>query len=409
MRRVRTVVALSDLHLGRDVGYLCSADARFQGNGAAFLEAWSGIGPQDELIVNGDLLELSVAGLDRAYGDLKEFFFLLSRGPELKRLVYLPGNHDHHLWREMAERACVEGRLVRGKMPPSDADYPSFFVDKSFSSADPDLYCGFALSGLWPKDRPAPEFVVKYPHHLVDIPADDGRPRYYLFTHGHFLEELFTPVNYLIEPARLDELEAFNTVWIEAVNYDFGRTGRLALKVQELLEGTERRDRHSRREVRRVLDEAYLNIARKMNLGWARRLGLRLAKNAAASYAARLLVDRRSGLFRSPINDRLKARIEAYIRKYIIARYRESRAAEYHFPAGRDIPLPFSFVFGHTHTPSAGADGDSLEIDGATYPLANTGGWLRIDGSGAADGECAGLMVINGSGPRWLSLQGRLR
>ena len=50
-----------------------------------------------------------------------------------------------------------------------------------------------------------------------------------------------------------------------------------------------------------------------------------------------------------------------------------------------------------------------VQIDDEVYPLANTGGWLRIDGSGAADGECAGVLRIDNAGPRWLSLKGRLR
>ena len=74
MRKVKTVVAMSDLHLGRDLGYLHSEDPRYPGNRAALLELLLEIGPQDELILNGDLLELSMAGLDRAYADLREFF-----------------------------------------------------------------------------------------------------------------------------------------------------------------------------------------------------------------------------------------------------------------------------------------------------------------------------------------------
>ncbi len=409
MRKVESVLAMSDLHLGRDLGYLCSADLRFQDNKAALLELLTEIGPQDELIINGDLLELSVAGLDEAYGDLREFFALLSRAPGFRRIVYVPGNHDHHLWRELAERACVDGRIARGRLPPSDPEYPSYFVDRAFSSAAPDPPCGIVLGGLWPKDRPAPEIVVKYPHHLINVPADDGRAQYYLLTHGHFLEELFTPVNYLIEPARLDELEAFNTIWIEAVNYDFGRSGRLTEHVQDLLDNVEKGDQEAKREMRQMLDTVYVNFARRLKLGWLRRLGLRLIKNAAASQLSRLLMERRSGLFRSPIDDRLKAKVEAYIRKYVIERYRKSRAAEYNFPSDRDIPLPFTFVFGHTHVPSAGESGAFLRIDNEIYPLANTGGWLRVDGRGEANGENAGVLVIDRTGPRWKSLKGRLR
>jgi hypothetical protein len=409
MRKIKSVAAMSDLHLGRDISYLRSDDPRYQGNRSALLELLQEIGPQDELIINGDLLELSLAGLDQAYADLRELFALLSELPSFGRIVYVPGNHDHHVWRNLAEYACVNGRLARGLLPPSDLEYPSHFVDRSFSSRDPGQPCLFAFAGLWPEDKPAPEFVVKYPHHLIDVPSDSGRSRHYFFTHGHFLEELFTPINFLIEPAHLDDLEAFNNVWIEAVSYDVGRSGRLAVKVQDLFENVEKGDKNARRELKQLLDRVYASAAERLRLSWPKRLGLRLIKNRAASLASRVLAERRSGLFRSPIDARLKSRVEAYLRKYIIERYRKTRAAEYHLPSDQDIPLPFTFIFGHTHTPSAGESQAYITIHDEIYPLANTGGWLRIDGTGAADGENAGLLLIDQTGARWKSLKGSLR
>ena len=48
MRKVRSVMAMSDLHLGRDISYLCSEDARFHGNRAALRELLTEAGPQDD-------------------------------------------------------------------------------------------------------------------------------------------------------------------------------------------------------------------------------------------------------------------------------------------------------------------------------------------------------------------------
>lgn len=409
MRTVRSVVAMSDLHLGRDLGYLHARDPRFPANRAALLELLKEIGPQDELILNGDLLELSMTGLDRAYADLREFFALLAELPRFKRIVYIPGNHDHHFWRELAERACVNGQIARGILPPSNLEYPSFFVDKSFSSSDPDVPGGVILDRFWPKDKPPMEIVVKYPHHLITVLADAGQPRPYLFTHGHFLEDAFTPVNYLISPARLDELEAFNNIWLEAVDYDFGRAGRLTDRVHDLVKKVERRDKKAKREMKQILDKACVSLARRLKLSWPRRLGLWLIKSMAGSIVRKLPMESNGGLFRAPIDEKLKVRIGKYIKKYILERYQKGRAAEYNIPADEDIPLPFTFVFGHTHNPSAGESQAFVKIDGATYPLANTGGWLRIDGTGAADGENAGVLLIDPTGARWKSLQGSLK
>jgi UDP-2,3-diacylglucosamine pyrophosphatase LpxH len=407
MKKVKTVIAMSDLHLGRDLGYLYSKDPRFQGNRRAILELLTELGPQDELILNGDLLELSMAGLDQAYGELKEFFFLLSQSPGFKRIVYVPGNHDHHFWRELAEQACVNEQIAQGMLPPSNLEYPSFFVDKYFSSAS--LPARIVLSELWPKDRPTVEIVVKYPHHLINVVTAEGPSRNYLFTHGHFLEDLYTPINFLIEPARLDELEAFNNMWIEAVDYDFGRSGRLMDEVQNLVKKVEEGDKQAKREIKKALDEVYVNFARKLKLSWPKKLGLWFIKTIATSLVSNLPMERKSGLFRAPIDENLKLKIEEYISKYIIKRYKKGKATDYNFPSDQDIPLPFTFVFGHTHRPAADGDQAFVTIDNSKYPLANTGGWLRIDGTGAANAENAGILVIDQAGAHWKSLKGGLQ
>jgi UDP-2,3-diacylglucosamine pyrophosphatase LpxH len=409
MRKVKAVLAMSDLHLGRDLGYLYSQDPRYQSNRRAFLELLTELGPQDELVLNGDLLELSQAGLDQVYGELKEFFALLSQSPGFKRIVYVPGNHDHHFWRELAEHVCVNGQIANGMFPPSNLDYPSFFVDKHFSSADPNLPSRIVLSELWPKDKPAVEIVVKYPHHLINVLTHGGKSRNYVFTHGHFLEDLFTPINYLIEPARLDELEAFNNMWIEAIDYDFGRSGRLMEQVQDLVKKVEEGNKEAKREIRRVLAEIYVNCARKLKLNWLKRAGLWLIKVIATSFVSNLPLERKSGLLSVSIDEKLKARIVEYITKYILQRYRKGKAVEYNFPSDQDIPLPFTFVFGHTHRPAADEDQAFVGIDEAIYPLANTGGWLRTDGTGAANGENAGILEIDEMGTHWKSLKGDLQ
>jgi UDP-2,3-diacylglucosamine pyrophosphatase LpxH len=407
MREVRTAVAMSDLHLGRNLGYLYSPDARFQKNRQALLDLLRRIGPQDELIINGDLLELSMVGLDEAYREIKEFFVLLAEAPSFKRIVYIPGNHDHHFWRELAEQVCVNGRISQGMLPPSHTEYPSFFVDKYFSSFDRNLPCKIVLAELWPKDKPPVEFVVKYPHHLIKVSYNTDW-RHYLFTHGHFLEDLFTPANYLIEPARLDELEAFNNFWIEAFDYDFGRSGRLMNRVQGLVKDVERGDKKAKQEVKTILNEVYLNCVKKMRLSGLKKFELCCIKSLVGFIVKEIPLEKRSGLFRAGIDESLRARIEDYIKKYITKRYRKGMAREYNFPSDQDIPLPFTFVFGHTHRPAAEDNQEPLKINQAVFPLANTGGWLRTDGTGAANGENSGVLVIDQRGTRWESLKGKL-
>ena len=410
MSRVKTIVAVSDLHLGRESGYLYSKNPTFKKNRDALLVLLQRLGRQDELILNGDFLELSLAGLDEVYNEAKTFFALLAETGPYEKIVFVPGNHDHHFWRHLGEMVYIDGKIDRGEDPPGHEQYPFCFVDERFSSKDPQLPCKIVLEALWPKRKPKPEFVVKYPHHLVRVPLAQGKETHYLFTHGHFLEELFRPVNYLIEPAHLEELEAFNNVWLEAFDYDFGHAGRLSETVRKLVKSYEEGGKEAKQTVNRVLRAVYDNLKKKLKLCWL--------KAWLIKYGIKLLVkkipsgkERNSGLFKVPsIDENLKGNIAEYLKNYVIRRYRKGKAKAYHFPCDEDIPKPFTFVFGHTHRPIRGEDVEKAEVVvlGEEYPLANTGGWLRTDGTGAANGENAGVLVIDQTGFRWETLEGKL-
>lgn len=408
MSKIKTAIALSDLHLGKDAGYLYSKNPKYEKNRDVVLDLLQSLGPQDELILVGDFLELSLAGHYEIYIEVKEFFTLLSDAGPYKKIVFIPGNHDHHFWRRLGEQIYINGKISQGQNPPNHDEYPFCFVDERFSSKDRNLPCKIILEELWPKKKPKPEFVVKYPHHLVKI-IDVNKEEYYLFTHGHFLEDLFKPVNYLIEPARIEELEAFNNVWLEAFDYHLGHAGRLSDTVRALVKSYEKGGKEAKKKVKEVLKSIYLNLKRKLKLCWLKawliKLGMKLLVKRIPP------VNPKSGLFKVPsIDEKLKENIVDYIGKYILDRYKKGKAKEYHFPVDENIPTPFTFVFGHTHRPIRGEDIKKAEVivKDKKYPLANTGGWMRTDGTGKANGENAGVLVIDQTGVRWETLEGKL-
>ena len=233
MSKIKSAIALSDLHLGKDKGYLYSKDPKYKKNRDAVLTLLQSLGAQDELILVGDFLELSLSGHNEIYNEVKAFFTILAETGPYNRIIFIPGNHDHHFWRRLGEQVYINGKISQGQDPPDHEEYPFCFVDERFSSKDPKLPCKIILEELWPKKKPKPEFVIKYPHHLVKV-VDKDKEENYLFTHGHFLEDLFKPVNCLIDPARIDELEAFNNVWLEAFDYHLGHAGRLSKCIYEM-------------------------------------------------------------------------------------------------------------------------------------------------------------------------------
>jgi UDP-2,3-diacylglucosamine pyrophosphatase LpxH len=408
MGKVKKVFVLSDIHLGKDKGYLFSEHPDYLNNCKALTEIFDAHQVIDELILNGDILDLALAGLDIAYKEMKQFFKFLAGVAEIKRIVYLPGNHDHHIWRILGEQIYVHEQLKRGQLPPGHGDYSCRFVDQRYSSLDPHHQPYIVFPYLWPEGYPVPEFVVKYPHHLLKIgnPENDGIS-HYLITHGHFLEEMFKPINYLIEPNRLAQLEAFNNMWLETFDYHIGHSDELSKKIRELEKRFLEGGKEAKKKVKDILDAVYANMKKK--------IGFKFPITCVVKYALKRIIKLvpkekmgQSMLRGAPVNQKLLDSIENYIVKYIIQRYTDVKPAsgyECEDTMESSIPLPFTFIFGHTHVPFSRV----IDIDNQSYPIWNTGGWIRNDGDGSGNGKYAGILIIDHNGASWKSLNGKLK
>jgi hypothetical protein len=407
MSRIESAIILSDLHLGRESSYLYSKDERFKKNSQALQVFLSELGPQEEFIILGDFLELAVGSLDEVYLDAKEFFSIISGTGPYKRIVFVPGNHDHHFWRELGEEACINERLRKNLDPPGHLEYTRCFVDMRFSTADEDPPSPIVLHEVWPDEKPMPEIVVKYPHHFATVTSDEQTDSHYLFTHGHFLEDLFRPVNAIIQPAYLEELEAFNNFWLESFDYHIGHAGRLSNFIRKFLETFHRWSLKDNPEMENMIDEIFRQLRRKGYLSW---LSGWILKCFLIWKIKKISWPENSGLYRASLNDKLIKSIEDYIRRYILPRYQKDKAKDFNLLAERDIPVPFTFVFGHTHNPIKDEDMAAAKatVDSKIYPLLNSGGWLRTDRPTIANGENAGVLVINKNGASWRSLAGLL-
>ena len=408
MSRSNSIIAISDLHLGLPGSYLHSAREEYADNKKALLALLSECGPQDEIVINGDFLELALAGHDDVYTDVKEFFTILAQAGPFQRIVYIPGNHDHHFWRSLVEIMNINGSILQAQDPPSHEFYPYYFVDARFSSCDPALPYDIPLANLWPREVPCPEFVVKYPHHLVRIPLSSTEEEAYFFTHGHYLEPLFKPFNFLIEPAMLEELEAFNNLWLEAFNYNIGHAGKLSKHVFRLLHSYEKGGKKETKKLQDFIYSGHRLISNLLKLTWPKALIIKFFLKYAAK---KLSFEGKGKLFKSAIDDNLKYDIRDYITQYILSRYSNSDPHEHTPAAGSPLPTPFTFIFGHTHRPIRNRDREyaRVRIDAETYPILNTGGWLRFSGTKELNGESSGLLVINEKGAVWKSLEGQLK
>ncbi len=156
------VVILSDAHIGESHDSL-AVPARID----ALAEALSNLGQIDDLVILGDLFDFWQAPFDEALKRAQPLMQMLFTLPHVRRMIYLPGNHDHHVFR-MYYEGQVAARLREGNfdMPeltmPMTRDHP-------------------VMTALAPKDATVPLFTT-YPIYQVSIRGKDA-----LLTHGHLL------------------------------------------------------------------------------------------------------------------------------------------------------------------------------------------------------------------------------
>ena len=216
------IVAISDLHLGQNgtdkLGQYSLLSTRVTGNlVSAFADAvdvFSAKKPYT-LLVAGDFLDLSIAFAEEAFADLHE---LLVELPLPAELVYVIGNHDHHLWSLHSEDKRLLAPLRAGSLPSPKGMY----------QVTPRNGEGFAIlqpfvDGICGRGRV--KVTAAYPSYERQI----GSTLLYV-THGHLFGGLYTELSDLLAP-RLADLPpdrvaaTVNHPIIELIYWQLGEAG----------------------------------------------------------------------------------------------------------------------------------------------------------------------------------------
>lgn len=157
--RTNTIAAISDLHLGDPRSIL--ADEPGRDVFFAELEHVVEKGGVRTLVLNGDVLELSLASEESAYAAARPFFERLAKVRKLKKVILVVGNHDHRLYEELP-----------GGAPEK--------LGALFAASRLHEQLGDCARGL--------DLEVVYPDWTV--PVKGGTVH---FTHGHYFDPLTTP------------------------------------------------------------------------------------------------------------------------------------------------------------------------------------------------------------------------
>ncbi len=317
------------------------------------------------LILNGDVLELAFGTFSQALTNFERLAGLLLERELFEKLVYIPGNHDHHIWevaRETQYASVIAGYSQRDELPPLshvtslrlEEAVPAYLLNKIIERTHTSLGSANAQH----------EVLVVYPNLAI---LNDSGDRCVLFHHGHYVEPLYHFFSSLRrwlfpdrpQPHTIDEIEEENFAWIEFIWSLLGRSGGAGADMRALFRMLRNADQFDD-----FADDLARRTVKHVDVTWIPGDALeRLALKKILTWIAPRLSGERS-IRRSAFSAEVRRGIERYL---FGPTYRQLRDEIGH------IPDEMSFVFGHTHKPFEAV----LEDPERRKPLGvyNTGGW----------------------------------
>jgi UDP-2,3-diacylglucosamine pyrophosphatase LpxH len=379
-------VCLSDMHLGAQNSLLTNltADSKDTDPSVASpvllhlvtclkeLIAQNENGEKPTLILNGDILELALTTDNEAAMVFERFIELIWPAPEkgerlFKEILYLPGNHDHHLW-ETARETQYISYLKKYKAPGSQFGIPWHATSMFLPSPNPHAVSSVFLTGI----------IQRYPHLQNDqittvypnlaLLTEDKR-RGVIFTHGHFTESMYMLMSQMRglmfpdspKPTLTWDYEAENFAWIDFFWSTMGRSGDVGPDVEIIYDKLQ-----DEKQLKKLVSNLATGLAKKPDrAGWKNWFEARMLRKVL-----NLILFAASRAERNQPEEVLGSDTAKGLRAYIEGPVMEQIQIE----QGGDIPLNLGFVFGHTHKPF------QQDMDFRNYhpgvKVYNTGGWV---------------------------------
>lgn len=340
------------------------------------------------LVLNGDILELALTTDDQAAMAFERFLelaFPKNKSPLFKdQVIYLPGNHDHHMW-ETAREAQYLDYLAQEEKPDERLREPWHATNLFLQRRKPSRKISAAFLDTLARRRGLEKvrFELAYPN-LGLISSDERRA--VLFTHGHFAEPIYQLVTELttmlfpdrVTPTQVWDIEAENFAWIDFFWSALGRSGGAGKNVELIYDKLQ-----SSKASAELLHNLAKGIIKKFApglLAFVKSWGLKAALRSMLEHVAKLEARQKCN---GPLTDTVKKGVKEYVTGPVL---RQIQAE-----LGSSPPAEVSLVFGHTHKPfEAVASYGGFAEDVKLY---NSGGWVVDSTTVTAQGGWAVVFV----------------
>ena len=338
------------------------------------------------LILNGDILDLAFSSMGHALQQFENFLELtIKPGAELfDRIVYLPGNHDHHIW-EIARETLYVTNQLREHWHENLPD-PAHVTSLDGSDAVPSYLLNQLVRhvrGLSPEQPTDYNLSIVYPNLAL---LHDREDRAVFFHHGHYCEGIYWFISTLRhwlfpdreKPHTVEQLEAENFAWIDFVWSLLGRSGQAGAEVETLYKKLQY-EQHADA----FIGEIAQRIAKVTNIplvpgNW---LEADVLQRIFKHIAQVTMTERHR-------DDRyISDEIATDLRKYLFGPVYQQLQDTF----GR-IPADLTFVFGHTHKPFE--EGIENLPQSSRFTLYNTGGWT-VDSAQPSPSYGAAIALVS--------------
>jgi predicted phosphodiesterase len=332
------------------------------------------------LILNGDVLELALAHDNEAIMAFERFMEIMF--PEhdeplvANEIIFVPGNHDHHLWETARETQYAE--FLKKYAPASLLEAP--WHTTKMLDADP--VNAFLLSTVVHRYEWMKEVSIQTVYPNLAFLSEDGE-KGVIFTHGHFTESIYTAMSTFRKflfpdsqmPVQVWDIEEENFAWIDFFWSTMGRSGAVGDDVERI---------YMMLLVPELRDKLAHQLGHAMAKAWIPQLpggGLLMASFASA------LLGHVSGLEKSRDDEPISIDALAGLKAYVEGPLRNQFAAD-----RKIVPSQATIVFGHTHKPFVHA------MNFAGFPeqtaVFNTGGWV-VDTPAVAWTHGAAIVLVD--------------
>jgi DNA repair exonuclease SbcCD nuclease subunit len=119
-RDAMRIAIISDLHIGDENCKLIGGNSSTTDTYDVFkstIRDFTDGGSLDYLVLNGDVLDFSINSFESSCIMAVPFFRALAKDAIAKEIIYIPGNHDKHIWDAVEWETNIIRRLKEHKEP----------------------------------------------------------------------------------------------------------------------------------------------------------------------------------------------------------------------------------------------------------------------------------------------------